>query len=164
MQLILDSDSSMLWFPTIKCLSCKGGTARFDTKASLSYNQISKSLQTYKYDAGEVKGYTCEEQVWLTDTIKIDKVPCLAVTEQSDLDDMKVDGVLGLSPLSLLDLMKDSEIIGRRAISFMLRKPGTRSTFAFGELEADIALANSNTATLAMHKEGQVYSVHLQSS
>ena len=49
------------------------------------------------------------------------------------MDDLKAEGVLGLSPFSLLDLMKESGIISQRVISFRLRKPGTPSTFTLGD-------------------------------
>ena len=81
MQLILDSGSSMLWFPKKECSTCSSGTVRYDTSSSQTYRQISSSIQSYKFDGAELRGYTCEDEVWLTDVVKVDSVPCFAVTE-----------------------------------------------------------------------------------
>ena len=86
------------------------------------------------------------------------------MVEQTNLSHLKAEGVLGLSPSSLLDLMKDREIIENRVISFLLKKPGITSTFSFGEPDYSEAPSDSKTARLPMPKEGQVYSVALRSS
>ena len=99
MNFVFDTGSNELWFPTTQCSSCQAGSIRYDTSSSSFYHQTSSQLSEINYGRGHVEGYKSQDQVWFSDTAKIDQMPCLSVTKQSDLNGIAAEGILGLAPL-----------------------------------------------------------------
>lgn len=103
---IFDTGSPWLWLPTTECVTCQyAEQTLYDTASSTSYQQQKFEEDQLDYNTGSVRGYLSTESFCLSEnsTYCVDDQQFIAVTETSELDFLKSDGILGLAPSNVLE-------------------------------------------------------------
>ena len=98
-QLIFDTGSPWMWLPTNDCRRCHT-TNLFDADASTSFSKNEDLEKELEYEKGKATGFFATDRVCLdTNTTScIDDQLWIAIESSQDLEAMKCDGILGLSP------------------------------------------------------------------
>ena len=130
MQVIFDTGSSWLWFPTKECGSdCHQKAQLFDTESSDSYFKVSRTPSFIQYGKGSVWGYKSRDVVCLekNEGACLKDYNFLSIFTTADLSFMQSDGVLGLAPGKqntdselFLDRLVSTGLITTRMFSFSL--------------------------------------------
>ena len=118
-------------------------------------------------------GYPCTDQVWFTNTDKVDNMPALLVVEEEDFRGTQADGILGLAPLEeddgkpgpfTLNYLRDNGIIKERTLSFNYGNVGEHSTMGFGEVNSHFISDPAKKVSLPLVYKGILYFVELSAT
>ena len=88
-----------MWLPTKECNRCHTNNL-FDADASDTFIKNENLEKELEYEKGSAKGFIASDRVCLdTNTTScVDDQLWIAIEQSTDLDAMKCDGILGLSP------------------------------------------------------------------
>ena len=97
---IFDTGSPWLWVATTECKANCHTQDTYDTASSIYYNRVSETVKELLYEQGYAAGYIAEDQfcLGLDDVACADEFLFVEVEETDELDGLRSNGVLGLSP------------------------------------------------------------------
>ena len=153
---IFDTGSPWLWIATTEC---GGQTSNchtsdlYDTGASTYYARVSNQVQDLNYEIGKASGYIAKDKVCLSrdDQACVDEFLFVEVHETVDLDGLRSNGVLGLSPSSTdynmmsgsvmsnsyMQNLKQTGIIDEMVFSLYISIEDEQSAFTAGGYDID---------------------------
>ena len=144
MSVVYDTGSPWIWIQGEECTNCSSFNL-FESSRSTSYNQLSNTPKKIAYVTGDAKGYQATDQICITPNDCMQNVKFLNIFQSADLEDIKIDGILGLSPYdyrNLTDLFVDSlyknQMIDERVFSFQIGNFYEKSVFTMGGYDANL--------------------------
>lgn len=146
---IFDTGSNILWVPSIDCKSCRINSNKFDYEKSKTFINTNRK-KIINYAIGSVEGTISKDSISLDKFDKIMDYNFLLVDKESNLNNTKADGVLGIGinnegdkHNSLIELMYDQKIINEPIITVILSNIEENNRIYFGNI-IDYDLKSNN--------------------
>eukprot|EP00347_Sterkiella_histriomuscorum_P006557 403352320 len=135
---IFDTGSAWIWVQSIDCISCPSVNL-FDPFTSTTFSYLSYNPIKITYGTGSIVGFKGQDQVCLTQDICSPSISFLTTFQQTGLNGLQADGILGLAPQNqgsqadmLLDELQIQGIIQNRTFSILVDEQSLDSKMTLG--------------------------------